>query len=250
MTALRTSDRLVSRWQPRGSTANRVVELRRLSGVRRQLLAGTWLEEAAAARAIAAMHAGLTRELRALGAPQALCRASHWAVADGAAHAARCQALAAAYAGRDLLAEPPDGGPAASADVRAMVLRVVHDGCIGRTVSANVAAAAAERCEDPAVRAILQRAAADANRHAGIAWRIVRWALRTQPDPGLAAAVAAAFAATTPAPKKAARGERALERHGHLGPAARAAITARTLREVVRPCAAALLERLRHTRAS
>src|SRR5262245_61084645 len=108
MTALRTSDRLVSRWQRRGSTANRVVELRRLSRPRGDLLAAAWLEQADAARAVAAMHAGLTRELRALGAPVALCRATHWAVADGAAHAARCQALAAAYAGREIAAEPPD----------------------------------------------------------------------------------------------------------------------------------------------
>jgi hypothetical protein len=207
----------------------------------RQRLAAAWLADAVEARGLAASHARLARALRALGAPVALWRAAHWAVADAAAHAARCQAMANAFAGRELRAEPPDGDRATRDDLRATALRAVADGCVRCSVTAAVAAEAAARCEDPAVEAVLQRAASDATRHAGMAWRVVRWALRT--DPTLVGPVTATLAEVR-AVEHRGRAARVLERHGQLGPSTRAAIAARVLREVVRPCAAALLERV------
>ena len=66
-------------------------------------------------------------------------------------------------------------------DERAIALAVVVEGCVGETISAMVAHAALEGCEDRAVARVLKRIHADETRHAGLAWQYLTWALRKEP---------------------------------------------------------------------
>ena len=121
--------------------------------------------------------------------------------------------------------------------------RSVHEGCVGETVAAALAAEQAERASDAAVRQLLAGIASDESRHAELAWRTVAWAIGHGGD-RVRVAVRDAFAA---AMGELALGDLAerdcpdLEAHGRLSASSAAAVRRRALREVVGPCAAALL---------
>src|SRR5690242_18292743 len=51
------------------------------------------------------------------------------------------------------------------------------EGCVEETLSCLVMAEACQRCEDPVVRTCLDSVVKDEARHAGLAWRTVKWAL-------------------------------------------------------------------------
>ena len=95
------------------------------------------------------------------------------------------------------------------------------------------------------MRALLLTISADESRHAELAFRFVKWAL-SQGDHALARDVRAEFAALAGEFMVASVPSSALEikalRHGIVPDAMRAAIRQQALREVILPCASALLD--------
>jgi len=129
------------------------------------------------------------------------------------------------------------------------VLGTIAEGCIGETVAAIEAAEALAHCEDEAARATLARIAQDETRHAELAWRFVAWALERGPA-ALREQARAAFAdavldagqieatPVVPSPLDAQ-----LARQGLIASSLRAELRRRVLRDVIEPCARALLKR-------
>jgi hypothetical protein len=109
------------------------------------------------------------------------------------------------------------------------------------------AAEAFEQCADPEARAVLERIASEETRHAELAWRFVAWALESTAEPQrteLRRRIRAALAEELTAPVSAGEIgtlDRELAQHGLLRPALRQALRGRVLREVVAPCADALI---------
>jgi hypothetical protein len=134
-----------------------------------------------------------------------------------------------------------------------LIATTIRDGCVNETVSALRVCAAANAASDPAVRAALERIAADEAAHAELAWHTVAWALRA----GGAEAVQLAeqaFAEALAVGSSAAAAELhtgtdALRAYGQLGEHEAAQVTLATLADVVAPCAHALLASTRGTQA-
>lgn len=161
--------------------------------------ARAWADAGLAEHASVAAFAKLALELMAHGAPADLLRDVFAAGQDEVSHADACFALAARFGGAPVVPGrfpfPGPVDPARSlADVAADAVR---EGCVGETVGAVLARAAAERADDPAICAIFATIAADEERHAVLSWRIVAWAWRTG-DADVRAAVGAAFRAPAP----------------------------------------------------
>jgi hypothetical protein len=121
---------------------------------------------------------------------------------------------------------------------------------VGETVAAVEAAEAAAHAEDGAVRGVLERIHADETRHATLAWRFIQWAL-VSPSPALRRAARAELEALVvevsrtvepPPPPPHALGDL---RYGIVSDAVRAGLRARVLRDIVGPCARALLDAAR-----
>jgi hypothetical protein len=213
-------------------------------GLRRTLAEG-WLTAALDEHASIAAFARFSMQLLAVGAPPELIRATQKATMDEVTHAELCFGLASAYAGEPLgpgtLAV--DDAMSGVSEERAIAIAVVIEGCVGETISSMVAHAALERCEDPAVARVLKRIHADETRHAGLAWQYLAWALRKEPT--LAFEVADAFrrALSRIDDELARSADEAvdLRRHGRLGRRQRLEVARDTLREVIVPCARALL---------
>jgi hypothetical protein len=206
----------------------------------RAALAEHWTRAGRMEHASIAAFARFALQLLAVGAPPRLLRDTHAAMADELEHARLCFALASAYAGRDLGPGALDVRGALAGDVRDFVATAIHEGCVGETVAALEASAAARHAGDPVVRAALERISADETRHAELAWRFVQWAVAS--DPALhevaAAAFAAALAEVTPLP---ADTRDDLLDHGVLGPRAQQQLRRDVLTAIVAPCARALL---------
>jgi hypothetical protein len=211
----------------------------------RAALARAWLDDALAEHASIASFARLTLELMQHGAPADLIEQSQRASLDEVRHARACFELAERYAG---VAQGPGKFPLdtvfAPVELAQLASRTVHEGCVGETLAALIAAEQAVEATEPSVRALLETIAEDEARHAEFAWRVVRWALNVG-GPETRAAVSRAFEqngthALPEIPSNSGRRE-ALTAHGQLSHAERAAVAARGLREVVAPCARALL---------
>jgi len=122
----------------------------------------------------------------------------------------------------------------------------VHEGCVGETLGALLAAEQRDVATDPEVRAFLTKLARDEERHAELAWRFVRWAI-AEGGPGARAAAERAFAAAEADVRAQAFVDEpsidaaAWRAHGRLDARTSAAIVKRGIAEIVRPCARALL---------
>lgn len=216
----------------------------------RAVLAEAWLADARLEHASIASFARFTLDLLALGAPPALIDAAHRALSDELQHARACFTLASRYAGRPLgpgtmamdgaLGAPTLAGAAASA---------VREGCVGETLAALLASAQRDRARDPEARRTLDRIAADEAAHAELAWAFVRWAVARGGEPVRAAVVRAFNEALTDV--RGARGVHLGERagidaaawrdHGRLTETERARCHLDAVRDVIAPCAEALL---------
>jgi hypothetical protein len=209
----------------------------------RQLLAQAWARLGLMEHASVAAFARFSLQLLQVGAPAALLEQSQRAMADELSHARLCFGLASGYAG-----EPLGPGPlpidqaldlSSLEDIAALTL---HEGCIGETLAALEASEALALATDPAVRAALEQIQHDERRHAELGWRFVSWAIQTGGASvqrriqrelstllGRAAAAPSADPSfdTTP--------------HGILPARHRAALRAAALRDVIAPCARALL---------
>jgi hypothetical protein len=152
---------------------------RELSAAQRAELARHWTATARMEHASIAAFARFALQLLAVAAPPDLLLDAQRAMADETAHAQLAFALASAFAGHDL-----GPGPLAidaaldETGLQDLVFTTFVEGCIGETAAAVEATEAASLARDPAVRAALDRIAADETRHAELAWRTVAWALR------------------------------------------------------------------------
>ena len=209
-------------------------------------LAEQWTRVALMEHASIAAFARFSLQLLSLGAPPELVLLATSAMADETKHAKACFAVASAYAGAPV-------GPGRLSVERSLnemslaeiVRTTILEGCIGETVAAIEAREAAEHTRDPALRALLLVISDDETRHAELAFRFVKWAL-SEGDFALEAAVRAQFealgceTAAVHAPEDPLQSE-ALQ-HGIVPESMRAAIRQQALREVVLPCARALLD--------
>jgi hypothetical protein len=193
--------------------------------------AAHWTQEAAFEHASIASFAQLTLDLLAVGAPPELLTAAQRAALDEIEHAKIAFALATAYGGSAPVG--PAGLAALPGACRSLVdlaRTTFVDACVGESVASAALAENSRQASDPVLRDLLARMAADEERHAELAWRIVAWALR-EGGAEVASVLRAAQAdvldelvALTEATDRAA------------GDATRAAV----LRDVVLPCTSAL----------
>lgn len=217
-----------------------------LSGRQRETLARAWLRDGLAEHATVASHARFTLQLLSLGAPPQLVRASQRASLDVIRHAEDCFGLASAYAGRTLGPGVLDttGALDGPIDLRQAVIVAIRGGCVCDTISAMSATVAAEQCTDAVIAKVLRRIAVDQTRHAGLAWRFVRWALNRPGGDLVTSAIEEAFevalADHPPVEEKPAPAW--MRERGRLSDEERACLAASTLREVIVPCAEAVLE--------
>jgi hypothetical protein len=239
----RTADRIRARdWLAGDDLVAREL-VRALDDAARSELAALWTADALAEHASVASFARFTLQLLAHAAPPGLVLQAVAAQTDEVAHARAAFALASLYAGAPVGPGPLaiDGALDGPHDLVGLATAVVLEGCVGETLAAAELDLASRTCSDPALAATLRRIAADEQRHAELAWRTVRWAI-DRGGPRVRDAVREAFAAIACAPTPPDRLPAALlRRHGRLPATERATLAATCLREVIRPCADALL---------
>jgi hypothetical protein len=211
----------------------------------RDLIHRGWLEQALMEHASVAAFARLSLQLLALGAPAELCSQAASAMQDEIEHARACFGLAGRFCDTDVGPGPLDlAGALEATDLTAVVLGTIAEGCIGETVAAIEAAEALAHCEDEAALPTLARIARDETRHAVLAWQLVAWALDVGPA-SLRREARTAFAnaiGMDPAPVAPSALDVELARHGLLTPSSRVELRRRLLRDVIAPCARALLD--------
>jgi hypothetical protein len=159
----------------------------------RRALEALWLHDAQKEHASVPAFARVSWLLAAVGAPADLLAGSHRAALEEIDHAQRCFALAAGYGGRSHTVEPmPDllqGGASPSGRARRgdprvlLALESLRDGCLLEDYNADVAAACAAVCEEPATNDVLQRIAREERSHADFSWAVLRWTLEVAGEP-------------------------------------------------------------------
>jgi hypothetical protein len=122
----------------------------------------------------ASVHAfrALRDELRHHGAPRSLIRAAERAARDERRHARMTSALARRHGG---VVPPVRRERTRARSIEAIALENAVEGCVRETYGATMATYQARVAADPAVRAALERIAADETRHAALAWRVAGW---------------------------------------------------------------------------
>jgi hypothetical protein len=116
------------------------------------------------------------------------------------------------------------------------------DACLGETVAALALREAAAGASLSLIGSLLTRIASEEERHAELAWRTVAWALPEGGAPVREALSAAMAAVSEEASTGGAEdGDPGLPGLGIPGARALAEVRLRAIREVVLPCAAALL---------
>lgn len=217
-----------------------------MSAAARERVAAGWLGIAAMEHASVAAFARFALQLLQLGAPPELVEGATRAMADETRHARVAFGIASCYSGRKL-------GPGALDVERSLehtslleiVRLVVREGCIGETAAALEAREAAEHAADPALARLLHGVADDETRHAELAWRFVSWALERSPRP-VAELLRLELRQVEPqvsAQRDPSAEELALMAHGLIPEPLRGSLRNSAFRQVVAPCAAALLER-------
>jgi len=217
----------------------------------RQRIARGWLDDARMEHASIASFARFSLELLSFGAPADLVADAQRAGLDEVQHARDCFALAARFGGSELGPSPlPMAEVALAASLGESVRAAFLEGCLGETQAAALAAEAVALAEDPEVVRVLTKIAEDEARHAELAFRFVAWALEQEPALGaqLAALVTelgAADGRELPPQREGHAERRALHAAGRFTDAETARLMDDTLRQVVLPCAEALLLRQR-----
>jgi hypothetical protein len=204
-------------------------------------LATFWSNIAALEHASVASFSKFSLQLMALGAPADLLMATQRAAADEVVHAQLAYGLASAYA-----QHPIGPGPLALGDLNietdpaAIVAALVEEACVGETLGAADAAAAAADCTDPVVATVWRRIAEDELRHAQLGWRTLQWMLAKHPETRAVAAAAFTHAHDHwMARARAARPGAAMPTV--LGALDRAQVHREALLKVITPCALQLV---------
>jgi len=156
----------------------------------------------------------------AFGAPPDLVEDAQRAGLDEIVHSRICFGVASLYVGApcgpgalDLVGAQP------SATLAEAALAAFHEGCIGETTAALLAAERARAAESPELRAVYERIAEDESRHAELAFRFVAWAI-AEGGGEVRNALSAAFAAlrTSGSPVRSRARDSVLRAHGRLAP--------------------------------
>lgn len=152
----------------------------------RRALEALWLHDAQKEHASVPAFARISWLLAAVGAPADLAEWCYRAALEEIEHARLCFALAAGYGGRSHTVEPmPDlllGGLDGVKDPLAtLAAESIADGCLLEDYNADVAAACARACEEPATRAVLEQIAREERSHADFSWALVTWLLARDP---------------------------------------------------------------------
>lgn len=210
-------------------------------------LGAVWLKDGLEEHASIAAFARFTMLLLSVGAPPDLVARSQKASLDEINHARACFAFAERYTGHT---SGPSGLVVHDSMVQMSLAEIAaltaEEGCVGETLGAALAAEQLAIATDPETIAALRKIAADEARHAELAWRFVKWAVNNGGDDvkrAVALAVERAIASTLAMELRSYDGLdlEAWHAHGRLTCAESRAIAAATIRDVVRPCLAAVL---------
>ncbi|MFO0551029.1 MAG: ferritin-like domain-containing protein [Polyangiaceae bacterium] len=210
----------------------------------REMLSQSYVEIAAAEHASIASFARFTLELVALGAPDELLALTQRAALDEIEHAAIMSYFAGAAVGRRL-ARGRVRAPSLNdvIDVYGVARATFRDGCVNETIGALSLARAAERAASPAMAEILRRVAEDEARHAELAWRTIAW-LASADQEAVRAALEhelGRLSATVVGAGQVSALAGECQRWGIYSPDDVAVLSVETIREVIEPCARALL---------
>jgi hypothetical protein len=212
-------------------------------------LARDWLHDGCEEHASIAAFARFTMHLMSVGAPPEMIVASQQAALDEVNHARACFALARRYGGRALGpgALSLDGvmPPMTLVDIAALA---AEEGCVGETLGVLLAEEQLAGTTDPLVRALLVSANVvdDERRHAELAWAFVKWAIVQGGEPvrrAVREAIQRAVRETLATPIRSYDGIDVAQwrAHGRVTCNVAHAVAERGVREIVEPCAAALL---------
>jgi hypothetical protein len=209
----------------------------------RALLADHWTAIGLMEHASVAAFARSAMQLMSLGAPPALLIDTQAAMLDETHHATLAFALASVHAAAPIGPGPlPIDGALNDSDLPSILYNTIHEGCIGEATAAIEAAEAAERVQDPALRAALLRISDDESRHAALAWRTLQWALAAFPDARPFIASTLRDALTPTAPTSIHPEDDALARLGIVRGSLSAELKRQAIARVIQPCAQRLLE--------
>ncbi|GMV15703.1 MAG: ferritin-like domain-containing protein [Polyangiaceae bacterium] len=208
-------------------------------------IAEAWLRDARMEHASIASFARFTLELLAFGAPPELIADAQRAMADEIEHARLCFGLAERFGGRKLGPGPLETGAIEPRSLEAAAVAAFREGGVAETIAALAARQALERASDPAVRTALARIADDEERHAALAFRFLAFALDAG-GAGVRLALEGALASlTVPVLDTADRAldvsAEVFQGAGRLSPAELQEAAHVAVREVIAPCARALL---------
>ncbi|HKO52917.1 MAG TPA: hypothetical protein VJV79_34650 [Polyangiaceae bacterium] len=212
----------------------------------RRALVEHWTRAAQMEHASVAAFSRFSLQLLAVGAPPSLLTDAHRAALDEIQHAELCFSLATTYAGHSIGPGPlpVDERALTGWDLLSVAVNTVEEGCVGETIAALEAQAAAELAQHEAVRAVQLRIHDDESRHAELAWCFVRWAAQVGGTP-VRVALQSAFEQTIArfegaAPLESIHEQR-LEAHGMLSERRKQALRKQIMSEVIRPALAELL---------
>jgi hypothetical protein len=208
-------------------------------------VAAIWTRNGLLEHASIASFARFSLQLLAIGAPMDLVRRAHQAATEEVTHAELCFGLASSCGDADVTADklPLGGDVLGSLDLGDLAVAAFEEGCVGETLGAIEASVAAGLATHPRFKSALARIADDEARHAELAWLFVRWALATggaSVRDKLGKAIASSSRPSGSPPP--CSDEDALNDHGILSGAQRAAMKAHAMQTVVLPAARRLLE--------
>jgi hypothetical protein len=214
-----------------------------LSETERAVLAEHYAVEASYEHASIASFARVSLSLLAAGAPAELLQRAHRAALDEVEHARVMYTMASACRGATIGPGRLDltGVPAAVRSIADIAEEAFIEGCVGEVTAALVLREEASIAIGDAIRAALDRMAADEEAHAELAWRTVAWALSVEPEAVRARLEQAASKVVRDADALAAASDGARTPVGITSTGDRHAIKRRAIAEVTLPCLEALL---------
>ncbi|UQA57667.1 ferritin-like domain-containing protein [Polyangium aurulentum] len=193
-----------------------------LDEVTRNALGRAWLEDTQGECASIPAFLALARDLRAVGAPEALIDRALAAADDEARHTALCADLAGAHAGLSLspilMPPPPSRDRNRAEALRRLALESWADGCLGEGAAAARARRSFAAASHAGARDALAVIARDEQRHADLGWDILAHCL-AEGGRDVRETLAEAILASPSAPPEVAAGEfdaKCWRAHGRL----------------------------------
>lgn len=158
----------------------------------RAALAAHWTLAAREEHTSIAAFERLALALQAHGAPRSLIDGAHTAALQEADHAARCFALASAFAGHSLVPGPLAIADAPTPTLVTLAVEALVDGCVGEGTGAREAQMlAAEGLTLESLQATFAVIARDEAEHEALSWDVLTWCLAVGGAPVRAAVVQA-----------------------------------------------------------